>query len=275
MPSVLLDETRLEIEEILGDEIDTLTVERAVFGLFFSGVKLSSGYGGLCFTPVKELPEAVCCPSSAKAMPLSGQLCGRSVRKYLEDLSSGNILKKTLAIATLNALSACIWERKLYSGYRISTGCDAFDSAVIPEGGKSVVVGALVPMLRKLLKADADFRVLEMDSRTLKGKELEHYAPSGDYQKYFPSSDLDVITGVTILNDTLPGLLETAKKGAQIIVTGPTASMLPDAFFRRGVTVMGGIVVTDADRVLDVIAEGGSGYHFFGKGAERLVIEKC
>jgi hypothetical protein len=32
-------------------------------------------------------------------------------------------------------------------------------------------------------------------------------------------------------------------------------------------------MVTEADRVLDVIAEAGSGYHFFGKGAERVVIQ--
>lgn len=273
MSSVLLTETRERIESLLGNELDSLSVERAVFGLFFSGVKLSDGHGGLCFTPVKELPEAVCCPSSAAAMPLSGQLHNRPVRKYLEDLSSNNILKKTLALATLNALSSLIWDRGLYSGYTLSTSVDAFDTAIIPEKGKTVVIGALVPMLKKLLKVDADFTVLEMDSRTLKGKELDHYAPSEDAYKYLPDADLAVITGVTILNDTLPPLLEMAKKGSQIIVTGPTASMLPGSFFKRGVTTMGGIIVTDADRVLNIISEGGSGYHFFGKGAERLVIK--
>lgn len=273
MSSVLLTETRERIESLLGKELDSLSVERAVFGLFFSGVKLSDGHGGLCFTPVKELPEAVCCPSSAAAMPLSGQLHNRPVRKYLEDLSSNNILKKTLALATLNALSSLIWDRGLYSGYTLSTSVDAFDTAIIPEKGKTVVIGALVPMLKKLLKVDADFTVLEMDSRTLKGKELDHYAPSEDAYKYLPDADLAVITGVTILNDTLPPLLEMAKKGSQIIVTGPTASMLPGSFFKRGVTTMGGIIVTDADRVLNIISEGGSGYHFFGKGAERLVIK--
>lgn len=57
-------------------------------------------------------------------------------------------------------------------------------------------------------------------------------------------------------------------------LTGPTAGMLPDAFFKRGVTVMGGILVTKPDELLDVIAEGGSGYHFFEKSAERIVIRK-
>ena len=270
--NILLEETTKIIREYFGERLENMVVERAVFGLFFSGGKISTGHGGLCFTPVKEIPEAVCCPSSAKAMPLSGKLRGRSVKDYLDDLSHANILRKTLAIATLNALSACYWEENKDLDYKIEMDIDSFDVMKIPQGKKSVVIGALVPMLKKLLAADADFKVLEMDSCTLKGKELDHFAPSKDAGVYLPHADLDVITGVTILNDTLPDLLAMCKPGADILVTGPTAGMLPDAFFKRGVTVMGGILVTKPDELLDIISEGGSGYHFFGKSAERIVI---
>ena len=270
--NILLEETSKIIREYFGERLENMVVERAVFGLFFSGVKISTGHGGLCFTPVKEIPEAVCCPSSAKAMPLSGKLRGRSVKDYLDDLSHANILRKTLAIATLKALSACYWEENKDLDYKIEMDIDSFDVMKIPQGKKSVVIGALVPMLKKLLAADADFKVLEMDSCTLKGKELDHFAPSKDAGVYLPHADLDVITGVTILNDTLPDLLAMCKPGADILVTGPTAGMLPDAFFKRGVTVMGGILVTKPDELLDIISEGGSGYHFFGKSAERIVI---
>ena len=270
--NILLEETSKIIREYFGERLENMVVERAVFGLFFSGVKISTGHGGLCFTPVKEIPEAVCCPSSAKAMPLSGKLRGRSVKDYLDDLSHANILRKTLAIATLNALSACYWEENKDLDYKIEMDIDSFDVMKIPQGKKSVVIGALVPMLKKLLAADADFKVLEMDSCTLKGKELDHFAPSKDAGVYLPHADLNVITGVTILNDTLPDLLAMCKPGADILVTGPTAGMIPDAFFKRGVTVMGGILVTKPDELLDIISEGGSGYHFFGKSAERIVI---
>ncbi|WP_314053730.1 DUF4213 domain-containing protein, partial [Lancefieldella parvula] len=109
MGNFLLEETAAKVKDILGDKINDLSIERAVFGLFFSGVKLSDGQGGLCFTPVKEMPQAVCCPSSARAMPLSGRLTKRSIEETLADLNSNNILRKTLAIATLNALSASCW----------------------------------------------------------------------------------------------------------------------------------------------------------------------
>ena len=42
----ILRETLAAISEILGSELDRLTVDRAVIGLFFTGVKLSNGIAG-------------------------------------------------------------------------------------------------------------------------------------------------------------------------------------------------------------------------------------
>ena len=270
--NIFLQECIKEIEQAV--DLDSITVERAVFGLFFSGVKLSTGHGGLCFTPVKEIPEAVCCPSSAKAMPFSGKLRGRGVRAYLEDIFSENILRRTLGIATLNALSTLVWDKTEHPEYELLLGADAFDEIDVKKYRKSVVVGALVPIIRKLMQENADFHILEKDSRTLKEREMPYYLPPERAVECVPEADLLVITGVTILNDTLPGLLTMAKKDAEILVVGPTASMLPDCLFSKGVTMLGGIQVTKADALLDIISEGGSGYHFFGKYAERTVLRK-
>ena len=270
--NIFLQECIREIEQAV--DLDSITVERAVFGLFFSGVKLSTGQGGLCFTPVKEIPEAVCCPSSAKAMPFSGKLKGRGVRAYLEDIFSENILRRTLGIAALNALSTLVWEKKAHPEYELLLGADAFDEIDVKKYRKSVVVGALVPIIRKLMQENADFHILEKDSRTLKEREMPYYLPPERAGECVPEADLLVITGVTILNDTLPWLLAMAKKDAEILVVGPTASMLPDCLFSKGVTMLGGIQVTKADELLDIISEGGSGYHFFGKYAERTVLRR-
>lgn len=272
MEMEILRETVGQIVDAFGSDLEMIKIERAVFGLFFSGVKLSTGHGGVCYTPVKEMPEAVCCPSSARAMPLSGRLKGRTAAEYLEYIFDKNILKRTLGIAALNALTSLYWQLKPPTDYTVEFGCNAFDDVDPAKYEYSVVVGALVPMLKKLIAADAPFTVMEMDPRTLKGKELDHYAPPSDAPNCVPKADLMVITGVTVLNDTLPGLLELRRPGAEIIVTGPTVSMLPDAFFKRGVTTLGGIAVTDADKLLDLLCEGGSGYHFFGKSAQQTIV---
>ncbi|MDR3160959.1 MAG: DUF364 domain-containing protein [Spirochaetaceae bacterium] len=275
MDNILLRETAARIEGFLGDALDALTLERAVLGLFFTGVKLSDGSGGLCFTPVKDIPQAVCCPSEAKAMPLSGSLRDRPARACLEDLFHENILRRTLAIAALNALSASCWKSGIERGsYSLETGVDAFDVIDLKPGQKTVVVGALVPLLKKLLAAGAEFRVLEQDVSTLKPREMPFYLPPERAPEVVPQADILVITGATILNGTLLGLLALARKDAGIFVAGPTASMLPDSFFSHGVSCMGGVMVTKPDELLDVIGEAGSGYHFFGKFAERLIIRR-
>ena len=59
-----------------------------------------------------------------------------------------------------------------------------------------------------------------------------------------------------------------------MVLVGPTASQYPEAFFRRGVSLLGGIRVTGADDLLDLLAEAGSGYHFFGKCADRVTLTR-
>src|SRR5260370_39775608 len=73
----ILHETIAAIVAILGRELAGITVERAVIGLFFTGVKLSNGIAGACATPIQTNPEAVSCPSTAMALPLPGKLRGR------------------------------------------------------------------------------------------------------------------------------------------------------------------------------------------------------
>ena len=122
-PGDILRDTVREIRDILGDTLETLTLERIVIGLFFTGVKLSGGAGGLCFTPIKAVPEAVCCPSSARVMPASGKLRGRKAMEFVDEMLSGNPLKKTMGIAVLNALSVMCWKERTSGRLFDQDGC--------------------------------------------------------------------------------------------------------------------------------------------------------
>ncbi|WP_342771819.1 DUF364 domain-containing protein [Methanoculleus sp. UBA300] len=274
-PGSILEETLEEIQTILGSDFDSITVERVVIGIFFTGVKLSDGSGGLCFTPIKEIPEAVCCPSSARAMPYPGRFTGRSAGEFLRDLPRAPPLKKAVGIAILNALSESCWKRRPEREYIRESGRDVLDTVPLPEDGYVVVVGALVPIIRRLKARGKPFGILELDLRTLKPDELPYAVPQDKADAETRRADMLVITGTTLINNTLEPLLSLARPGASIVVVGPTASMLPDAFFRRGVTILGGDSVTSPNDLLDMIAEGGSGYHFFGKSAEKTIVRRC
>ncbi|MCC6347321.1 MAG: DUF364 domain-containing protein, partial [Nitrospirales bacterium] len=257
-----------------GEELDALTVERFVLGLFFTGVKLSNGFGGICYTPVKDIPEAVCCPSSAKAMPASGQMRGKKVSDLLAEMFFGSAIRKAIGIAVMNALAAAYWSGMPPASYSLQTGKDALDDMFLLEDDHVVLVGAIAPYIRMLRKRGKPFCILEQDPAVLRPEEMEFYSPAHRASEKVPLADVLVVSGTTLINDTLDSLLAMTKPGAKTVVVGPTASILPDALFQRGVHRLGGVLVTDPDRLLDVLAEGGSGYHFFGKSAEKIVLER-
>lgn len=270
----ILGETIRILEERLGERMDDVTVERVVVGVFFTGVKLSTGHGGICATPIKSIPEAVCCPSSAQAMPHSGRLRERSIRAYVADALGDRPMRKALGIAVVSALSALANDVCPQPGYTVTRGVDAVDLLPLSESGNVVIVGALTPYLRALKQVGQPFRVIEMDPRTLKPDELPFFVPVEETDRVVPWADTLIITGTTLINGTIEHLLELARPEATVVVLGPTVSILPDALFSRGVDISGGDMVTDPDRLLDILAEGGSGYHFYGKGADRIAVRR-
>jgi uncharacterized protein (DUF4213/DUF364 family) len=271
--STVLTELHTEVVAALGQHAaQNLCIERAVFGVFFTGVQLSNGVGGLCATPIKSVPEAVCCPSSALAMPVPGKIAGRNAVQLLQDLYRPQDLRRALAIATLNALAESLWLRDgPPQGAEVRSG-DAFEALRIAPGQRVVLVGAFAPYMRELRKWGQSFGVLELDISTLRPDELVFHIPQERAAQAIAEADVLITTGTTLINGTLDGLLQHLRPGAQAAVVGPTATLWPGPFARRGATVVGGTRVQNAGALLDVLSEGGSGYHFFGKSVERVSL---
>jgi uncharacterized protein len=270
----ILGETIAATGDILGRDLDRIAVERVVVGLFFTGVKLDNGVAGACATPLKTIPEAVCCPSSAMAMPFSGKLRGRLAGELAREALHGESIRRAVGIATVNALAECCWRRRPHPGVALRAGVDAFDAAEIRPGDKVVVVGAFVPFLKELKRRRQSFLVLEQDPATLKAEELPFFRPAAEAAEVVPQADVVLITGSTLVNATLEDLLALARPEARVAVIGPTVGMLPDAFLARGADVLGCVRINEPDPFLDLLAEGGSGYHFFGRSAEKIVLSR-
>src|ERR1700745_1031587 len=162
----ILRETLAAICDILGPEHDGITVERAVIGLFFTGVKLNNGIAGACATPIKTIPEAVCCPSSAMAMPFPGKRRGRPALDLAREALGDNGIRRAVGIAAINALADSCWRRRPHPDTELRLGIDAFDATEMRPGDKVVVVGAFVPVLRELKRRRQPFLVLEQDPYT-------------------------------------------------------------------------------------------------------------
>jgi uncharacterized protein len=270
--TTILRETLAAIPEILGPELGGLTVERSVIGLFFTGVKLSNGIAGACATPIKTIPEAVCCPSSAMAMPFPGKLQGRPAFDLAREALGSHGIRRAVGIAAMNALADTCWHRRPHPNAELRHGVDAFDATEICPSDKVVVVGAFVPFLRELKRRRQSYLVLEQDPATLKAEELPFFRPANEAATVVPDADVLLITGTTLINDTLEELLRLAKPAARVTMVGPTVSLLPDAFLSRGADVLGTVRITAPDEFLEMLAEGGSGYHFLGRSAQKVVL---
>jgi Putative heavy-metal chelation len=64
----ILTETIASVQAILGTDLDRITVERAVVGLFFTGVKLDTGVAGACATPLRSIAPDAASAHSAKSL---------------------------------------------------------------------------------------------------------------------------------------------------------------------------------------------------------------
>jgi uncharacterized protein (DUF4213/DUF364 family) len=276
--SAILNETIACVTDILGRELDGITVERAVIGLFFTGVKLTAGpngeqTAGTCATPRDAIPGDICCPVSARAAGFQ-TLAGRTAAELIEGALAENGLSRAVGIATLNALAELCWRRRPNPAVALLAGADAFDASEIREGDRVVLVGAFIPFLKALKRRHQPYLVLEQNPAALKAEEMPFYRPADLAPEVVPGADVLLITGATLLNDTLEDLLALAAPAARVTVLGPTVGMLPDAFLARGADILGTVRITRPDAFLDLLAEGGSAPHFLGQSAEKIVLAR-
>jgi len=268
----MLKDLQAELELQLQDELGHLRLQSVAVGIFFTGVRLENGAAGLCATPIKSIPQAVCCPSSAKALPFAGRLKGKLARSVLQDLHHPAALRRTLALATFNALVETLWQRNGVPAGEYREAGDLFAELDLQPADKVVVVGAFAPYLRELRRREQDFRVLEKHPSTLKPGELRHYVPAEQAGQVIPWADVLIATGTTLLDGSLDLLLNWARPGSRIALVGPTVPLLPGPFLRRGVTLLGGVRVRRPRALLELLTEGASGYHFFDDVAQRVTL---
>jgi uncharacterized protein (DUF4213/DUF364 family) len=270
--SPLLKETVAALEEKLGGELDGIAVANLVVGVFFTGVVLETRHAGIAATPVREIPEAVCCPRSLARMPEAGSLRGRPARELLPFAFDRNVLKRAIGVATLNALSHFLEDKAGAEGYVVTIDRDALDEVPIGKGTKVVLAGAFEPYIRRLSKFEADFCVVERNPETLREADRVRYRAPESAREAFAAAEVAILTGSALVNHTMDELLGAIGKPCRVVVAGPTASLFPLPLFKRGVDVVGGIRITDPAQMVGILAEGGSGHHLLGECAQKMVM---
>ena len=253
---------------------DDTRIADIVIGIFFTGVKLSSGHAGVAFTPAADIPEAVCCPTSAARMPQAGKLEGKSVNEIIDYALDPNVLKSAIGVATLNAVSHAILDSPRGGDVPVIKDADGFDLLDIQPNEKVSLVGAFVPYIRRLKQMGNTFFIIERNPMTLRADEMAQYRNETQLGQTVAESDVLIMTGTAIVNHTIDSILSALGQGQRSAIIGPTASMVPDAFFGRAVDVLAGIRLTDADLMIKILKQGGSAYHLLHQCSEKIAFRR-
>ncbi|CAA9247847.1 MAG: Molybdenum transport ATP-binding protein ModC [uncultured Chloroflexi bacterium] len=116
--------------------------------------------------------------------------------------------------------------------------------------GKKLVVVGRFPYLEAMRQAAAESWVLELEPE---GDEL----PAAAAAEVLPLADVVGITGSTLANGTLEGLLRLCRPDAFVAVIGPTTPLSP-VLFDYGVDALFGVTPEDPALALATIAQEGS-----------------
>lgn len=265
---MVLDETIRGVEELYADRLHDIVVERLVMGIFFAGVKLSSGLCGISYTPTAEIHKKSGClridPSSRRELPFKGAPVSELLSIHDEDL-----LIRTVRIVILNALSALFLTRNLYC---IVEDCDALDMIDPSSMNNICMVGAIRPFVDRFKRLEhVKLQIVEQKIESLRSDEMRYFVPSAEAAFALSLCDTAVITGAAVANGTMDTLLGYTGKARHVIVAGPTAGFIPDALFRRNVSAVSTVQVVRPDMTLDLLAEGMGAYQLFRNRCIRKI----
>ncbi len=242
-------------------EIEEITPERVVIGLGYTGVKLSTGHVGVCATPLNEILIEDC-----GVVKKAGSLSNQNIFALMEMAKSWDMGEAAVGIAAINAVSQIALERSKEE-FEFKEG-NLLDFLEIREDEEVAMIGKIDPFIPFLKKKTKKLYLFERDVTRRKDA-----LPDFACEQYLPNSKIVIVTGVTVMNKTIGRILELTRNAKFIALVGPTASMYPAPFFKRGVSMMSGIITKNPDLLIRVIEEGG-GTREFKKAVEFVNITK-
>jgi hypothetical protein len=258
MPGEVIRELLMLLRKKIPSPND-IRVSDVRIGLGYTGVRLNSGHLGVCHT---SSDEHGCCQKVDRA----GTLAGSSALETSELANSWNLGEAVVGVATINALSQIVLETDA-TDYSIIEGY-YLDQIEITRDDTVALVGYIRPFIPVIKSKAGTLYVIERSMVA----ENEEVLPDTASEEILPKADVVILTGSTLVNGTIDRLLQLSKTAREVGVVGPTASMIPDPLFKRGATATAGIRVTNAERLLQVISEGGGVPQFKG-ACEQIVIK--
>jgi uncharacterized protein len=170
----------------------------------------------------------------------AGRLQLKSARELAEYARSDNPLEASIGVAALNSL--------LDVQEEVAVEINAFDVLANEGRDRNVALVGHFPFIPRLRPLVGQLWVIEQHP-------IESEYPSESATDLIPRADVVALTGSSLINHTLDGLLALCRPGAVVMVLGPSTPLSP-ILFRHGVTILSGSRVFDEMTVLRTISQG-------------------
>jgi uncharacterized protein (DUF4213/DUF364 family) len=246
-----------ELIERIPPDIDT---EGILIGLDWT-VVTAGKYCGTAMTVMEQ--ESRCCSDileTGKGLPL----------KYLASfIKSWDFVKASVGAAAINAFynNEDTWQQNCFAQHtpwKLISGENAFDGyAQAVKGKKAAVIGHF-HQLEKYLEEAGVLSILER-------RPMEGDFPDSACEYILPEQDFVFITGTTLINKTLPRLLELSRN-AHVVLVGPSTPMAP-ILFEHGVSELSGFLVRDREGIIDSVSVAGHKAFFRCGERTRMIRE--
>jgi len=212
-----------QLYELLLDGIDTdAVVTGTLMGQCWTAVETSAHFGMAMTTPVDTVPRMLDCDYTG--MPLS---------ELARACKSWNLTEAGFGMAAINAFYNTPAKLDQLGAYE---PFDNYCTDGIDLRGKHIGVVGHLNMPKSVCEQAASVRILERSPR------LGDY-PDSACDWILPQCDVVIMTASTLVNKTLPHLLDLCKN-AYTILAGPSCPMCPD-LLELGIDRIAGLVITD------------------------------
>ena len=189
--------------------------------------------------------------------------------KTLEDFvnmaNDFDIINRTLGLATINAISQ-YFIKLTENDYNRDIA-----HLILNRNGieKIAFIGNMVPLV-KTLKEKGDFKFYIFE-RNPKNTTPETISDGFEYS-LLPEMDAVLISGTSLLNNTLDMILDRAKNAKIKILIGPSAQILPDFIKGYGIDYIASIHTTNIEKALYNLKLGSS-FGLFKKYSKKYVVK--
>lgn len=196
---------------------------------------------------------------------IGDRIAGMPVRKLAEYVKSWNPFEATLGLAAINSAFNSPEQVAKLSGQPLSDQpqVSAFIHYADQVRGKKVAVIGHFPDLDVLSRL-CQLTILERNPG-------EGDLPDPACEYVLPAQDYVFITATSLINKTLPRLLELSRNAATFLV-GPSTPFAP-LLFNYGIHTLAGTVVRDPDSVRQAAQEGAA-RSVFDHGAHMVKVSR-